>query len=131
MSDYGPITWILLHTIAAKIKSEVFTERRSEILEFVKEVYLGLHCAGCRSESFDFLSKYRDINNAEEFKRYLFDFHTHVNIKLSKTYFGIEQMVVYEKANLKPIAEKYMEKTSCPSNSNIRLFLTTHDDWFN
>ena len=82
MSNIGSITWIMLHSFAAKIKAEIFVKERSAILNFIKELYSTYRCVRCREDALTYLNSYKSIESSEDFKIYLFNFHTYVNRKL-------------------------------------------------
>jgi len=129
MSNIGSITWIMLHSFAAKIKPEIFVEQRSAIFNFIKELYSTYRCVRCRKDALEYLNSYTSIESSEEFKMYLFNFHTSVNRKLSKTYYDINNLTNYEKTNIQNIINKFIIRYR--PNKSIELFLTSHFDWFN
>ena len=129
MSNIGSITWIMLHSFAAKIKPEIFVEQRSTILNFIKELYSTYRCVKCIKDALEYLNSYKSIESSEDFKMYLFHFHMYVNRKLSKTYYDINNLTNYEKTNIKDIVNKFLIRYR--PNKSIELFLTSHFDWFN
>ena len=76
MSNIGSITWIMLHSFAAKIKPEIFVEQRSAIFNFIKELYSTYRCVRCRKDALEYLNSYTSIESSEEFKMYLFNLFT-------------------------------------------------------
>ena len=65
------------------------------------EVLKSLQCPVCMAHSLMYLSENPNIgNNKGEFIKWLFDFHTRVNIKLGKKHYGFSRLTEYNHYNL-------------------------------
>lgn len=124
------ISWIMLHTFAEKIKPEIYIEKKTEIIDFLKELYNSYPCKNCCSDALSYLNTYnKPLDTQADFKIYLFEFHQHVNKKLHKTYQDISILKQYEKANINKIFTTFIENYRL--NDNINKFLLSHKEWFN
>ena len=129
MSKIGSIIWIMLHTFAAKIKEEIYTEHKETIITLIKEIFSNYPCKICQIESLKFLELNKESLNAKkDLELFLFNFHTKINIKLSKTYFSLDRLKCYEKSDINKIYLIFVSRCQMPSN--INTFLTSHTNWF-
>ena len=98
------LTWKLLHTLAAKIKSENYDIMKLKFQMFIFNVFRSLQCPICKSHSLGYLMENPNIgDNKDEFIKYLFDFHTKINIKVQKKYYAFSRIVEYNDYNLSEI----------------------------
>ena len=128
--NMGAIIWLMLHTFAEKIKPDVYISKKEEIIDFIKKLYYKLHCKICSSDSLNYLYNYSNsLNTQTDFKMYLYNFHLHVNKKLHKKFFSVEQLKIYENTKTKNIFNLYI--STIKPEQEIRDFLTLNIDWFN
>lgn len=130
MPSIGSITWIMLHTLAARIKEDAYRNNREQVLTFLKDVYRTYPCAYCFNDAMRYLSGYdAPLTTREDLKMYLFHFHTAVNIKLSKPYFAVGRLQLYENANVGAVFASFANRCAMPDET--KAFLTDHAAWFN
>lgn len=89
---WGECTWYLFHTLAEKIKDEIFTEHKENILNMIKNICSNLPCPDCRHDATLLMSKldYKLIKNKQDLKSFLNYFHNCVNKKTNKANFSME-----------------------------------------
>jgi hypothetical protein len=78
---WGEPTWFLLHTLAYKIKEDVFAENKNEILRIIYVICTNLPCPTCSDHAKTYLDgiNMRSIQTKEQLKQMLFHFHNEVN----------------------------------------------------
>ncbi len=79
--EWGYYTWLLFHTLAEKIKEEEFDKEKNNLIFFVKGISSVLPCPDCSNHANHLLKyyNYKYINNKEDFKKFIFEFHNIVN----------------------------------------------------
>ena len=78
---WGEPTWFLFHTMAHKIKDDVFLKKRLEILNVIYTICCNLPCPDCANHAKEYLDKiqYLSIYSKQQLKDVLFHFHNEVN----------------------------------------------------
>ncbi len=117
---WGNNIWYLFHTIAHKIKEIEFSNVKNDLVYLINIISSNLPCPECSADAAAILNKvnYNTINSKEDFKKFLFNFHNHVNKKLNKPIFEYENLdKKYENANIKALYNNFNIIFS--SNSNV------------
>lgn len=116
---WGNTVWYLFHTIAEQIKEDEFVKSKDSILEIIKLTCYVLPCPDCSKHATDILKNinFTNMNNKEELKTFLFNFHNDVNKKLNKPIHKIENLDMYKKANFNIIVNNF--NIIFAQNSNI------------
>jgi len=78
---WGEPTWFLFHTMAHKIKDDMFNEKRMEILNVIYMICCNLPCPDCANHAREYLNNihYLTIYSKQQLKDVLFHFHNTVN----------------------------------------------------
>lgn len=78
---WGEPTWFLFHTMAHKIKDDLFNEKRLEILNVIYTICCNLPCPDCANHAREYLNNinYLTIYSKQQLKDVLFHFHNTVN----------------------------------------------------
>ena len=100
---WGSSIWNLFHTIAYKIKEDKFEFHKSNLIYILENICNTLPCPDCSKDATDMLKKvdFTKINNKEDFKLLIFNFHNAVNSKLKKPLFDFNELDnKYSKANI-------------------------------
>lgn len=100
---WGSSVWNLFHTIAYKIKEDKFEFHKSNLIYILENICNTLPCPDCSKDATDMLKKvdFTKINNKEDFKLLIFNFHNAVNSKLKKPLFDFNELDnKYSKANI-------------------------------
>lgn len=141
---WGEPTWILLHTIAEKIKPEIFlvNSSRLDILNIVFNICTNLPCPECSEHAKTYLMttvNYTNIRSKNELKNMLFNFHNYVNSRKKLPIFSKEQLdEKYSKSVIKNIIYNffvhYQESSKNPKMISNEIFrvriIGTLMDWF-
>jgi len=108
---WGEPTWFLLHTLSYKVKDEVFTQFKDELLRIVYVICTNLPCPTCSDHAKTYLDgiNMRAIQTKEQLKIMLFNFHNVVNKKKGYANFSYEDFEAkYSKAVTTNIIHNFM-----------------------
>lgn len=101
---WGPITWILIHSIYANVNQEQFNTLYLEINNVIKKIITLLPCDECKNHAINYL-KINNFNvnerNIEKQRVFFYIFHNNVNRRLHKPQF--RDFSKYSAANLNAI----------------------------
>ncbi len=109
---WGEPTWYLFHAIANNINETYYKNNYKECFQIIISICHNLPCPFCRDHAVNYINKRRDedINNKEKLKRYLFDFHNHVNVNTGKHKFEFENIKKYDKIIMSSIINIFMTR---------------------
>ncbi len=99
---WGPITWILFHSLAERIIEESFLSNREKIFGVITGIIQNLPCPECRYHATNYFKKI-NINNyktKDEFKLMLYNFHNAVNLRLGKETYSVSALEKYKLSKL-------------------------------
>lgn len=101
-SQWGPPTWIFMHTLAEKIKEESFPAIGQQVIIQIIQTCSNLPCPECASHAKLFWSKVKtgNIHSKNDLINLLFVFHNTVNIRRHIQPFKIENLSYYKSKNL-------------------------------
>lgn len=119
---WGPSTWILFHTIAQKIKPQYFIEKRQELLNLIKNITSNLPCPDCKEHATEIMKslKPNSIQTKEDFIEMIFYFHNHVNERLGKKNFNINNLSVYDDYILSVVITNFLNSWNrLPNNVSM------------
>ena len=119
---WGPSTWILFHTIAQKIKPQYFIEKRLELINLIKNITSNLPCPDCKEHATEIMKSLKPnaIQTKEDFMEMLFYFHNHVNEKLGKKNFNINNLSVYDDYILSVVITNFLQSWNrLPNNVSM------------
>jgi hypothetical protein len=126
--EWGNITWILFHTLAAQIKESNFSKSRNLLIEFVITTCNHLPCPVCTQDASNILKKanIQNIKTKENFIEFLRQFHNIVNLKLNnKTVSEDEIKNMYKKVHLVNIINNFIQLYAKPSG-NMKLIIHSY-----
>ena len=85
-NNWGPVTWALMHTIVCKVNPKYFKAYKHDLINLIKTICSSLPCEYCASHASRLLKNYNYsiIKTHKDFKRWLWEFHNIINIKLNK-----------------------------------------------
>jgi hypothetical protein len=118
---WGSSVWNLFHTIAYKIKEDKFEFHKNNLIYILENICNTLPCPECSRDASTMLKKvdFSKINNKEDFKLLIFNFHNAINSKLNKPLFDFNELDnKYSKANIDAIYNNlniiYTSNTNIP-----------------
>lgn len=101
-SQWGPPTWIFMHTLAEKIKEDSFPIIGQQLIIQIIQMCANLPCPECASHAKLFWSKVKtgNINCKHDLINLLFVFHNVVNKRKRLPPFKIESLAYYKSKNI-------------------------------
>ena len=101
-SQWGPPTWMFIHTFAAKIKEEEFSIIGPQIISQIIQICLFLPCPECSVHAKQFWSNVntKNINTKQDLINLLFVFHNAVNKRRSVKPFRYVDLQYYSRTEL-------------------------------
>ena len=108
---WGPPFWFFFHTLAEKVKPELFYENRDAIFGIVREICNNLPCPTCTSHATQYLNNinFNAIQTKQDFAMMLFEFHNSVNKRKNIPIFPYSELQPkYEKAIFINIVNHFM-----------------------
>ena len=127
-NKWGNTYWIFLHNFCNKIDEDYFKNNKTFVLNTVKLICTSLPCETCSQHAKYSLDKYNynNINNKENLKKLLFDFHNHINHRLNKPIQDISILNKYDTCNFNISCNNYIKLYYKYNNSNIVPKLMMH-----
>ena len=95
-------TWHLFHSFSVCIEEDFYKKNRDECLGIISLICDHLPCPFCQQDASNYVKDIlkKKLNNKEDFKRYLFDFHNVVNRKTNKHNADISIIKRYKNINM-------------------------------
>jgi hypothetical protein len=108
---WGPPIWFFFHTLAEKVKPELFYENRDAIFGIVREICSNLPCPTCASHAKQYINNinFNTIRTKQDFAMMLYEFHNSVNKRKNLPIFPYSELQPkYEKAIFINIVNNFM-----------------------
>ena len=108
---WGPPFWFFFHTLAEKVKPELFYENRDAIFGIVREICSNLPCPTCASHATQYINNinFNAIRTKQDFAMMLYEFHNSVNKRKNLPIFPYSELQPkYEKAIFINIVNHFM-----------------------
>ena len=125
INEWGNITWVLFHTMAAQINEHQFMQVKDTLIMIITKTCQYLPCPTCSKHATDILKKahIKNIQTKEDFIEFLRQFHNIVNIKLKKNTVSKEKLEnMYKKNNLVEIVNLFI-KIYTTSYGNMKMMM--------
>jgi len=108
---WGEPTWFLFHTLAHKIKDDVFDEKKLDLLNTISMICSTLPCPNCANHATEYMKQinFYSIRTKQDLKNMLFQFHNVVNQRKNFPLFSINDLdTKYSAANTLKIIQNFM-----------------------
>jgi hypothetical protein len=138
-SDWGPPTWIFMHTLAQKLKEEQFSAIGIPLILQLKNICYHLPCPDCTNHAKDFWSKVQigNIKCKQDLVNLLFMFHNMVNSRKRQPLFKKEFLVdFYNRKSLIDTFNNFVRNFNTKGNMNLinesfhrNIFLKNFKKW--
>lgn len=101
-SNWGPSTWLFLHTLASKIKEESFPTIGQQLIANMVQICYNLPCPECSGHAKEFWRKVKlsNIGCKQDLINLLFVFHNLVNKRKNYPPFRYENLNYYDNTNV-------------------------------
>ena len=102
LNNWGPSTWIFMHTLVAKVKETEFPVIGPSLILLLIQISNNLPCPDCAAHSKEFWSKVKtaNIKTKTDLINLLFVFHNMVNKRKKYQPFRYENLNYYNTKNL-------------------------------
>jgi hypothetical protein len=108
---WGPPFWFFFHTLAEKVKPELFYQNRDAIFGIIREICSNLPCPTCTSHATQYINNinFNTIRTKQDFIMMLYEFHNSVNKRKNLQAFPYSELQPkYEKAIFINIVNHFM-----------------------
>ena len=141
-NNWGPLTWILFHTLTIKLKPEYYDSEKTELFGIIKSICNNLPCPYCREHAKIVLTRV-NINNFKtqnDLIKFIFNFHNEVNSRLKKKSYNYEELEKkYKTANTNKVCAAFVKIFELNSNNqrlltdnfHRRKLITKFIDYYN
>ena len=103
---WGPPTWILFHTLIAKLTDDGFNTIGLQLFNYIKRICNNLPCPDCAQHATQFLSRVNmaTIKTKDDLRNTMYIFHNMVNKRKNKPMYHVNDLEKYKSNNS---VEKY------------------------
>jgi hypothetical protein len=112
LMKWGQPTWTMFHTIAEKIKPELYPRYRGELLHIIKTISNTLPCPICATHATQYTKGITEAHLATkaDFQNMLWEFHNSVNQRKGLPIFPYEKLhATYSSANTRVVLQNFIE----------------------
>jgi hypothetical protein len=144
---WGPPTWIFLHTLAAKIKEDMFPTIGPQLIKIIMTICYHLPCPECTEHAKHFWTsvvKVDMIKTKKDLINILFSFHNMVNKRKKQKIYMIDNLDEYNTKNLVSTFNDFAKNYHTKGNmqlinesfhrtkalNNVRGWLIQNDKYF-
>ena len=120
-SDWGPPTWIFLHTLAEKVKDTSFPLISQQLVRIMIQICNNLPCPDCTTHAklFWINVNIANIRSKEDLINLLFVFHNSVNKRKKILPFKHENLIKYKHFKLIQQYNNFTKKFNTNGNMNL------------
>jgi len=118
---WGPAVWTLFHTLAEKIREDLYPYISPQLFNIIVRICKFLPCPDCAADASIFLAKIRisDLKTKEQFKNTFYLFHNYVNAKKRKPLFNYSYMPMYGKYRLTSVVNNFIANYQTRGNMKL------------
>jgi hypothetical protein len=120
-NQWGPPTWVFIHTLAAKIKDDHFTQIGQQTIRNIIQICSLLPCPECSVHAKHFWSRVNvnKVNTKEDLINILFVFHNSVNKRKGSPPFRHVDLQYYKTLNLIDTFNNFARNFHTKGNMNL------------
>ena len=120
-SQWGPPTWIFIHTLVAKIKDNQFPAIGQQVISHIIQICMFLPCPECSIHAKQFWANVntKNINTKQDLINLIFVFHNSVNKRRGIRPFRYVDLQYYNTLNLIETFNNFAR--SFNTNGNMKL----------
>ena len=107
---WGPATWKLLHCMVLNVKN-IEPGQLIDLKNIIMRIVSNLPCPYCTSHALSTIAKsnFRIINNIDDLKMFMFQFHNKVNQQVNKKIITYEEHIpIYCNLNLEVVFQDFL-----------------------
>ena len=120
-SQWGPPTWMFLHTLAEKIKEESYPIIGKQLIINIMQICSFLPCPDCSEHSKTFWTnvKINNVQNKLDLINLLFVFHNTVNKRKQLLPFKYNDLEYYKSKNVVETFNNFAKNYNTKGNMNL------------
>ena len=136
---WGRSTWILLHTLAEKVKEEHFLQIRNELFGMFLNLFANLPCPDCKQHALQFWRNVsmQKIMTKQQLIDVLWVFHNSVNSRTRHKQYKKTDLYAYKILKLYDVFKIFIKHFNTRGNEKLmadeeqrKRFLNSFIDWF-
>jgi len=146
-SEWGPLTWNMIHALAANVKPQFFPQIYGPLIQLIISICSHLPCPDCTRDAMSFWAKHVNIQNIktkDDLNQVLFVFHNHVNRRTNRPIANPSILEKYKTMNIINVFVHFASKFHTDGNMklisdafhrrrfivNMRKWILTHLNFF-
>ena len=120
-NQWGPPTWIFMHTLAEKVKEDQFPRIGHQIIVNLIQICYNLPCPDCTEHAKEFWSKVKigNIKSKMDLINLLFVFHNSVNKRKNLPPFRYENLAYYKTLNVANTFNQFARNFNTKGNMKL------------
>ena len=120
-SQWGPPTWIFMHTLAEKVKEDQFPVIGQQLIANIMQICFNLPCPDCAEHSRTFWSKVKvgNIRSKTDLINLLYVFHNCVNKRKNYGPFKHESLAFYKSQNMVNAFNRFAQNFNTKGNMKL------------
>ena len=125
---WGQPTWVLLHTLAHKVKDDAYPLLRQQLNDLVIRICTNLPCPMCANHATEYLQRinFDAIQTKKDLKDLIFQFHNAVNIRKSYAQFSYADLDnKYASANTLAVIQHFFSIFQQSHNNGAQINVNT------
>ena len=120
-NNWGPPTWVFIHTLCEKVKEESFPIIGPSLINILNKICYNLPCPECAQHAKTFWAKVKtsNINNKLDLINLMFVFHNMVNKRKRYPPFRYPDLNYYKTKNLIETYNSFQKNFNTRGNMNL------------
>lgn len=120
-SDWGPPTWIFMHTLAEKVKEDRFAVIGPQVIAIFIQICANLPCPECAAHAKMFWTNVKtpNIKTKQDLINLLFVFHNTVNKRKKQPLFRLESLQYYKSKSVIETFNQFVKNFNTRGNMNL------------
>jgi len=122
-NQWGPPTWIFIHTLAHKIKEDSFSIISQQLIQQIQQICYNLPCPECCQHAHQFWSKVKcsNIVTKNDLTNLLFVFHNTVNKRKAYKPFRYDSLAIYKNSQLIESYNRFVKVFNTKGNMSLLI----------
>ena len=117
---WGIPTWLFFHTLIAHFPEDRYPILKEDLLSHVKNIFANLPCPDCSKHATEAMAfvKVGNVPTLIAFKSMLWTLHNTVNARTRKPLFKFEDLVIYNRCDVRTLYYVFVREMKKPSNNS-------------